>query len=62
MDYETTVKQFREYEISVKTKYEGEVSQNYANYERSIESLKAENEELRRKIIDFENKYRQFYQ
>ena len=53
MDYETTVKQFREYEISVKTKYEGEVSQNYANYERSIENLKAENEELRRKIIDF---------
>ena len=36
------MKQFKDYEIMVKNKYEGEVSQNYGKYQKTIANLKAE--------------------
>ena len=44
--------QFKEYEISVNHKWETEVKGGFSQYESSIDNLKKENEDLRRRLQD----------
>ena len=54
-EHENSKKQFRDYELSVKNKLEGEIKQRML-------SLTQENDELKRSLAELEGKYRQFYQ
>lgn len=56
------MKKFNDYEMMVKTKYEGEVSQNYAKYEKTISNLKTEIDEWRKEAEDLESRNRQLHQ
>jgi len=62
LEHDNLKKHFKEYELSVTNKLEGEVVRKYSTYEQNIQGLGRENEELKRIIADYEAKLNRFAQ
>lgn len=52
LEYENLKKYVKDYEATIKNKFEGEVSIKYSDYQQMIKHLRYENEELRKRMID----------
>lgn len=59
VEYENVKRNFKEYEISVTRQFEGEISRKITNFEQTIQTVTRENEDLKRRLIDLESRYKQ---